>query len=78
MLGLRGRRQYSDQHSNRNIAPCVVSIAVGTKGEEDYGQIVSVKRKQLTEKGREAERSLMKGEKSTGPGMDSSRIPQRT
>ena len=35
LLGLRGRRQYSYQHSNRNRAPCVVSTAVGTEGEED-------------------------------------------
>ena len=35
LLGLRGRHQYPDQHSNQNRAPCVASIAVGTKGEED-------------------------------------------
>ena len=35
LLGLRGRHQYSDQRSNRNRAPCVVSTAVGTEGEED-------------------------------------------
>ena len=35
LLGLRGRHQYSDQRSNRNIAPCVASTAVGTEGEED-------------------------------------------
>ena len=35
LLGLRGRHQYSDQRSNRNRAPCVASIAVGTEGEED-------------------------------------------
>ena len=35
LLGLRGRRQYSDQRSNRNRAPCVASTAVGTEGEED-------------------------------------------
>ena len=45
LLGLRGRHQYSDQRSNRNRAPCVVSIAVRTEEEEDeMGQIVSVKR----------------------------------
>ena len=35
LLGLRGRHQYSDQHCNRNRAPCVASTAVGTEGEED-------------------------------------------
>ena len=35
LLGLRGTHQYSDQRSNRNRAPCEVSTAVGTKGEED-------------------------------------------
>ena len=35
LLELRGRRQYSDQRSNRNRAPCVASTAVGTGGEED-------------------------------------------
>ena len=35
LLGLRGRHQYSDQRSNRNRAPCVASIAMGTEGEED-------------------------------------------
>ena len=35
LLGLRGRHHYSDQRSNRNRAPCVVSTAVGTEGEED-------------------------------------------
>ena len=35
LLGLRGRHQYSDQRYNRNRAPCVVSTAVGTEGEED-------------------------------------------
>ena len=35
LLGLRGRHQYSDQHSNRNRAPCVASTAVETEGEED-------------------------------------------
>ena len=45
LLGFRGRRQYSDQRSNRNRAPCVASIAVGTEGEGGpNGQIVSVKR----------------------------------
>ena len=32
LLGLRGRHQYSNQHSNRNRAFCVASTAVGTKG----------------------------------------------
>ena len=35
LLGLKGRHQYSDQRSNRNRAPCVVSTAVGTEGEKD-------------------------------------------
>ena len=35
LLGLRERHQYSDQHSNRNRAPCVASTPVGTDGEED-------------------------------------------
>ena len=35
LLGLRGRRQYSDQLSNRNRAPCMTSTAMGTGGEED-------------------------------------------
>ena len=35
LLGLRGRHQYSDQRSNRNRAPCVVSTAQGTEGEEN-------------------------------------------
>ena len=35
LLGLRGRDQYSDQHSNQNSAPCVASVTVGTKGEAD-------------------------------------------
>ena len=35
LLGLRGRHQYSDQHSNQNRAPCVASTTVETKEEED-------------------------------------------
>ena len=35
LLGLSGRHQYSDQHSNQNRAPCVASTAVRTEGEED-------------------------------------------
>ena len=35
LLGLRGRHQYSDQHSNRNRAPCVASTAKGTEWEEE-------------------------------------------
>ena len=35
LLGLKGRHQYSDQHSNQNRAPCVASTAVGTEEEED-------------------------------------------
>ena len=35
LLGLRGRHQYLNQHSNPNRAPCVASTAVGTEREED-------------------------------------------
>ena len=35
LLGLRGRHQYSDQHSNGIRAPCVASTAVGIEVEED-------------------------------------------
>ena len=34
--GLRGRHQHLDQYSNRNIASCVVSTAMGTEGEENH------------------------------------------
>ena len=34
LLGLRGKHQCSDQHSNRNRATCVASTAVGTDGKE--------------------------------------------
>ena len=44
MLELRGRHQYLDQRSNRNIAPCVAFTAVETEGGGTNGQIVSVKR----------------------------------
>ena len=45
LLGLRGRHQYSDQHSKQIRAPRVTSIAVGTEGGGGpNGQIVSVKR----------------------------------
>ena len=78
LLGLRGRHQYSDQRSNRNRAPCVVSTAVGTEGEEDQMARSSAKRKQLTEEGREARRSLMKIEKSTGPRTNPCGTPRWT
>ena len=70
LLGLRGRHQYSDQHSNRIRPPCVASTAVGTEGEEDQVARSSAQREQLTDKGREARRSLMKREKSTRPRTD--------
>ena len=35
LLGLRGRHQYSDERFNRNRAPCVASIAVGTERKKD-------------------------------------------
>ena len=34
-LGLKGRHQYSEQHSNYNRTPCVAFTAVGTEVEED-------------------------------------------
>ena len=45
----------------------MASTAAGIEGEEDQ----MARKKQLTEKGREAGRSLMKREKRTGPRMDS-------
>ena len=57
LLGLRERHRYSDQGCNQNRAPCMASTTVGTEWEEKQnGQIVSIKREQLTEKGREAGR----------------------
>ena len=49
-------------------------------GGETSGQIVSVKRlkEQLTEEGREARRSLMKSEKSTGPRTNPCGTPRQT
>ena len=45
MLGLRGRRHYSNQRSSEIRAPCVASTALGTEGEEDQTrQIVSIKK----------------------------------
>ena len=47
LLGLRGGHQYSDQRSNRNIAPCEASTTVGTEGKRTKWpdrQIVSVNR----------------------------------
>ena len=70
LLGLRGRHQYSDLRSNRNRTHCMASTAVGTEGEEDQMAKSSAKREQVTEEGREAGRSLMKREKSTGPRTD--------
>ena len=78
MLGLRGRQQYSDQCSDQDKAPCVASTALGTEGERDQMTRSSTQREQLTEEGREAERSLMKREKSTGPRMDPCGTPRRT
>ena len=34
LLRLRGRHQYSDQHSNQNRSLCVASTTVGTKGSD--------------------------------------------
>ena len=65
LLELRGRHQYSYQHSSRIRAPCVVSTAVGTKGKEGNMARSSASREQLMKGGREAGRSLMKRKKST-------------
>ena len=70
LFGLRGRHQYSDQRSNRNRAPCVVSTAVETKRKENQLARSPAQREQLTKEGRGAMRSLMKREKSSGPRMD--------
>ena len=78
LLGLRGRHQYSDQLSNRNRACCVASTAMGTEGEEDQVARSSAQKEQLTEEGREAVRSLMNREKSTGPRTDPFGTPRRT
>ena len=78
LLGLRGRYQYSDQRSNRNRAPCEVSTAVGTEGKEDQMARLSASREQLTEEGREARRSLLNREKSTGPRTDPCGTPRQT
>ena len=78
LFGLIGRHQNSDQPSNRNRAPCVVLTAVGIEGEEDQMAISSAQSEQLTEEGREAGRSLMKSEKSTGPRTDPCGTPRRT
>ena len=56
----------------------MASTAVGTEMEEDQMARSSALREQLTEEGREAGRSLMKREKSTGPGTDPCGTPQRT
>ena len=77
LLGLRGRHQYSDQRSNRNRAPCVASTAVGIEREDQMARS-SAQREQLTEEGREAGRSLMNREKSTGPRTDPCGTPRRT
>ena len=77
LLGLRGRHQYSDQRSNQNRAPFMASTTVEPSGGGPNIQIVSIK-KQLTEEGREAGRSLMKREKSTRPRTDTCGTPQRT
>ena len=45
MLGLRERLQYSDQRSSQIRAPCVVSTAAGTEGEEDQmARLSNIKR----------------------------------
>ena len=78
LLGLRGRHRYSDQRYNRNRAPCVTSIAIEAESEEDQMARSSAYREQLTEEGREAGRSLMKREKSTGTRTDPCGTPRRT
>ena len=35
LLGLRGRHQYSEEHSNQNRALCEASTAVGIEEDED-------------------------------------------
>ena len=59
VLGLRGKHQHSDQRSNRIRFPCIASTAAETKGKEH--QIA-----RSSEEGREAGRSFMKRENSTG------------
>ena len=76
-FGLRGRHQYSDQRSNQNRAPCVATTAVGTEGRRTKWPDRQ-RREQLTEEGREAGRSLMNREKSTGPRTDPCGTPRRT
>ena len=71
LLGLRGRHQYSDQHSNRNRAPCVTSTTEDQMARSSEGE-------QLTEEGREAGRSLLKREKSSGPRTDPCGTCRRT
>ena len=55
----------------------MTSTAVGTEGDEDQIYRLSAQREELIEEGREAGRSLMKREKSTGPKTDSSGTPGR-
>ena len=64
LFGLRGTYQYSDQRSNRNRAPCVVSTAEETERKENQLARSPAQREQLTKEGRGAMRSLMKREKS--------------
>ena len=74
----RRRHQYSDQRFSQIRTPCVASTAAGTEEKEDKMARLLIERKQLTEEGREAGRSLMKREKSTWLRTDSCGTPRRT
>ena len=78
LLGLKGRHQYSDQHSSLTKYRCVASTALGTEGGGGpNGQIVSVKRAADGRRQRSRE-IIMKREKSTGPRTDPCGTPRRT
>ena len=65
LLGLRGRHQYSDQHSYENRAPC------GDRGGGGpNSQIVSVKRAADGRRQRSRKITDEKREKYRGPRMD--------
>ena len=55
----------------------MTSTKVGTEGEEDHMARLSTKREQLMEEGREAGRSLIKRENSTGPRTDPCGTPRQ-
>ena len=57
-LGLRGRHQYSDQHSSRIRARCVPSAEAGTDEEEDQWSIPL--QKDSEEKGKVIPTSFLK------------------